>query len=107
MDFGPYFRDFRSDLKGFMSYSRDFTSGFKVFKPDFRGFWSDFTDYRDFKYLRAFRDFRDFRNFRDFYVGFQDICTPNFRGSWPLGSLSHLSGTLLTPAKSLAHSHNP
>ena len=46
MDFGPDFRNFRSDLKGFRSYSwgftsdftdsRDFTSKFNVFKPEFR-----------------------------------------------------------------------
>ena len=49
MDFGPDFRDFRSDLKGFRPYSRisqdfrDFTSNFRVFKLDFRDFWSDVT----------------------------------------------------------------
>jgi len=38
MDFGPYFRDFRSDLKGFRLYSRYFTSDFRDFRSDFRTF---------------------------------------------------------------------
>jgi len=51
MGFVPYFRDFRSDLKGLRPHSRnitsdfkdfrDFTSDFNVFKLDFRDFWSD------------------------------------------------------------------
>jgi len=58
VDFGPDFRDFMSDLKGFGSIFRDSTSDFKVFKPDFRDFWSVFTndtDFRDFiLYFRTF-----------------------------------------------------
>jgi len=38
MDLGPDFRDFRLDLKGFRPYTRNFTSDFKIFKPDFGGF---------------------------------------------------------------------
>jgi len=62
MDFGSHFRDFRSDLKGFRPFSRDdYTSKFKVFKPDFRDFLSDFTKYRDCR--DSMLDWRDCRTF--------------------------------------------
>jgi len=44
-----------SGMKGFRPYSRGFISDFKVFKPDFRDVWSDFTDDR---YCRVCMDFR-------------------------------------------------
>ena len=60
MNFGPDFMVLRSELKGFRLYSRDsasdfkdsgdFTSDFKVFKPNLRDFWSDFRVFRsDFR----------------------------------------------------------
>jgi len=62
MDFGPDFRNFRSDLKRLWPYFRDYT-GFKDFKTHFRDFLLRISG----KYFRhftlAFGDFRDFRTY--------------------------------------------
>jgi len=59
-------------LKDFRPYFRDFTSDSKVSKPDFRDFWSDFTDYKDFRL-----DFRDFRSdFRTFLHQISEVVGP-------------------------------
>jgi len=72
--FRSYSWDFLSDFKAF----RYFTWDFKVFKPDFRDSWSEFTDYRDFKDCRDLRlDIWDFRSdFRSFAHGISEVVGP-------------------------------
>jgi len=103
MDFGPHFRDFRACLKGSRPYAReitsafkdcgDFTSDFKVFKPDYRGFCSDFTDYRDFM------DFRS--DSRTFVYRVSEVFGPSKRPIIPLNA----SGTWSVSENSVLHSN--
>jgi len=81
--FRPIFKDFRLDYKDFRPDIRDFTLDFKDFGTDFRDFTSGFKNFKP--------DFRDFtlQGSQDgFLVGFRNICTPDFRSSWPLGTTS-------------------
>jgi len=69
------FQEFHVGFQGFQG----FYVGFQRFKAGFQKFLVSFHG------LLQFQGFQGFQaGFRRFLVGFQDVCTPDFKSSWPL-----------------------